>query len=496
MPAQKPKNTVLFDGECEMCKVVAKQIDHSSRHDDFSLRDLNKSDPPKGVSKDAVSKEIHVIDKKGKVHKNVDAILVVLEEYPKWRWLTKVGRWPIIKQILEIGYKFIASNRKFLFGQKSRIFWVKAIVSLGLIFGLLLSLPLWQGERVIPTVPVFNFLPILPDLINILLLTALISSLVALIFWPRPRIFIWTAIATIIAFCLFDQMRWQPWLYQYTIMLIALGLFSWNPKDSKNQELILNICRMVIIFIYFWAGIFKVNPNFLTEVFPWMISPSLQMFGLAHMQTLFNSFAIIAPVTEIAIAICLLTKKYRNLGIVLCALTVGFVLWTLGPFSLNWNNVIWPWNIAMLILTFTLFYKSDVSFKDILWKPKIAYHNVVLILLGFLPALHLVNAWDTYLSFSVYSGNTNSASITIPESDKSKFPSKIIQHISTKDQQSKLSLSSLAFSEMNVAFYPEKRVYTKVFEDFCTNYSSSIILEYENRLSFFNTRQAYLIDCP
>lgn len=116
-PSQKDdsRKTIYYDGSCEMCNNLIRRVDNSKQKDKFDLKDLTKDPLPQNITKAAAEKEIHVIDENGKVYKNAEAILKILEEYPKWKFLVAIGRLPMIKQILPIGYKLIARHRH-LFG--------------------------------------------------------------------------------------------------------------------------------------------------------------------------------------------------------------------------------------------------------------------------------------------------------------------------------------------------------------------------------------------
>jgi predicted DCC family thiol-disulfide oxidoreductase YuxK len=115
------RKTIYYDGSCRMCTAIIKKVNDSSQKEKFNPKDLTKDPLPQNITKTAAEKEIHVIDENGKIYKNAEAILKILEEYPKWRFLVAIGRLPIIKQLLPIGYKFIASHRHSIFGYSSRI---------------------------------------------------------------------------------------------------------------------------------------------------------------------------------------------------------------------------------------------------------------------------------------------------------------------------------------------------------------------------------------
>ena len=110
------KKTIYYDGSCSMCNVIIKKIDDSSKKKKFNPKDIKKESLPQNITKEQAEKEINVIDSDGKVYKNIEGILKILEEYPQWKFFVKIGRLPVIKQILSIGYKIIAANRHFIFG--------------------------------------------------------------------------------------------------------------------------------------------------------------------------------------------------------------------------------------------------------------------------------------------------------------------------------------------------------------------------------------------
>ena len=71
------------------------------------------------------------------------------------------------------------------------------------------------------------------------------------------------------------------------------------------------------------------------------------------------------------------------------------ILASVGPWGHNYNNVVWPWNVAMGTFVILLFaQEKGVSPKDVLWNGKFAFQMLVLILFGILPAFSLFNLWD------------------------------------------------------------------------------------------------------
>lgn len=109
------RKTIYFDGSCSMCRSIIRKVDSSSQKEKFDPKDLTKDPLPQNITRTAAEKEIHVVDENGKIYRNAEGILEILEEYPKWKFLVKIGRLPIIKQLLRVGYRIIASHRHSIF---------------------------------------------------------------------------------------------------------------------------------------------------------------------------------------------------------------------------------------------------------------------------------------------------------------------------------------------------------------------------------------------
>ena len=492
------KKTIYYDGNCPMCTVIIRKVNDSSQKGKFHSKDITKKSLPQNFIKSEVEKEIHVIDSDGNVYKNAEAILKILEEYPRWKLLAKTGRLPVIKQLLPIGYKLIAANRHFLFGPASRIFWLKIVVTTGLIAGLLLSVKLWTGGRLFPLAPVLDNLPIIPPSVETILFVLLIGLLAAILVFPKPRKLIVSALVIAAIFAFFDQMRWQPWFYQYFFMLTTLGLFSWNYADTEKRQAVLNTSRLLVASIYFFSGLQKVNSVFMGGIFPWMIGPLAKLLPVP-LQTLPLSLGIVVPFLEMGIGLGLLTKKYRRYAVVVAIVMLGFVLFTLGPLGHNWNSVVWPWNVAMALFVIILFWRTEnVSFHDIIWVKNFSFQKVIFVLFTIMPAFSFFNLWDSYLSSNLYSGNTNSAQVYISDFVKQKLPIEIQRHATkTGANVNMLDFFHWSFDELNVPPYPEIRVYKDIGRGICqyANDKNDVVLIVSEKTTLINGGHKLIYDC-
>ncbi|EKD87067.1 MAG: hypothetical protein ACD_37C00056G0002, partial [uncultured bacterium] len=310
-----------------------------------------------------------------------------------------------------------------------------------------------------------------------------------IIFLPNPRVFISIFIALAILLSLLDQSRWQPWFYQYIFMLSTFGFYSWRKEIPEKSEQILNICRLIIASIYFWSGVNKINFFFPEKTFNWISNSPMNFLPDSIITVPFLWLTI--PLFEILIGILLLTK-YKNIAIGCAILMHTCLLIILGPFGYNWNSVVWPWNIAMILLLLVLFYKSKkFSFKDILKIKKHYFYIPIIVLFSIMPVFNLIGYWDSYISFSLYSDNTNYARFKIHDEVVNSFSPEIVKYAFKRNSQTRyniLDLSTWSRNELNVPAYPEKRIFRNIAKNLCKNarYPSDITLIIYERKGIIN----------
>lgn len=371
-------------------------------------------------------------------------------------------------------------------GRRSKIFYVKGVIACAYLAGLLLSVKLWVSTRLYPLSPVLKIFPSIPFPFDYIYFCILLLLLIAIIFLPKPRAAIAVFAILLIILCLMDQSRWQPWTYQYLFMLIGLGLFSWEPGDTRGENNALNICRIIVASIYIWSGFQKVNPSFITSVFPWLLGPLLKLFPPLVL------FGLIAPFIELGIGIGLFTKKYRNIAVWVAVIMHLSILLAIGPFGLNWNSVVWPWQIAMIFFVILLFYKTNFSFSSLLSMQNFSFSKIVLVLFLVMPFFNFFGLWDSYLSDALYSGNVSQGTIYIDSAVQVKLPSAILQYATSTQanpHQDALNISAWSLGDMNVPPYPETRIYQSVARYICSYVSnpSDVSLVVQEKPTFFNS---------
>lgn len=263
-----------------------------------------------------------------------------------------------------------------------------------------------------------------------------------------------------------DQNRWQPWAYIYFIFLI---LFSIPGKTINSQNHLLFYFRIIIIGIYLWSGIHKLNASFINETFEAILTEFFWFQDEQFINSL-KSLGYCIPILEIVISIFLYLPKLRNIGFYLVVLSHIFILLYLSPLGIDNNSVVYPWNVAMIVIVFLLFYRTTDKLET-LKMIKLDLRTVpILFLIYFLPVLNFFGLWDNYLSFSLYSNKTDNYYIVIAENQLDKLDKRLIQYYlpveGLKGGQI-IDVERWSSKELNVPFYPERRTFRKVAKQFC-----------------------------
>jgi uncharacterized membrane protein YphA (DoxX/SURF4 family) len=354
----------------------------------------------------------------------------------------------------------------------SRLNYLRITISLAYIGGILLSPKLWFGlGRSFPRAPILSGLPasILPAdiLLSILLVIALILSVINC----RPGRFLVAVVILTILLVLFDQMRLQPWVYQYLIMLAALACQQRAMAYLKTAEPVLLVSQLVIALLYFWSGIQKLNWSFTHEVIPDLFAQAgvhLPAAGIAYLPAL----GVAVALCEILIGVGLLIGRTHQTAVGVALVTHLLVLLML--VAAHRNSVVWPWNIAMMIMVILSFWgwERSLGLKE-LWQrtgPDFVAHlsKAVFVICGLAPALSFAGWWDLYLSAALYSGNAPLAVIQINDRARSRFPAVAQQQVfTTRSGELVLPVYEWSTADLNVPPYPEMRVYRQLTRQMC-----------------------------
>jgi hypothetical protein len=350
------------------------------------------------------------------------------------------------------------------------------VVALAFLAGLALSPRLWLSSRTFPLVAPLGWFPPVPPPLDWAWFAALLLLLVAVIQVPQPRRLLAAFVALMAVYCLGDQTRWQPWVYEYLALLGVLACCPRDPNETTRREACLHACRIIVAATYFWSGVAKVNVTFATEVFPWLMEPLLPE-GLRH-----GPAGYISPLVEIGLGVGLLLPALRPAAVCAAVMMHLVLLACLGPWGHNWNSVVWPWNVASALLVVLLFWRCPSGPLAILWPRDFPLARVVLLLFGVLPGLNLVDCWDHYLSMSLYSGNIPDAELSLGPEAVARLPEDVQDHlVEGEDGRYHLDIDRWCVDELNVPTYPQQRAYLALARRVVERVGTDVILVVHER---------------
>ncbi len=375
----------------------------------------------------------------------------------------------------------------------NRLQLLRRVIAAALLVGILSSLELWfPSNRSFPRIPLVAALPETIILLAERLLCAiLIISLVLIILTRRATLFSATAIASLGSLIFFDQMRLQPWIYQYLLLLGVLTLHDWHTEDETASNQMFCLLQFMMAALYFWSGVQKLNFSFAHETLPILLTPLENILPATRPPLIVLGLTI--ALAEVLIGCGLLLGKTRNLCVLLAVSMHVIILVLL--VAKGYNSIVWAWNAVLIFMIVILFWKSDVSFPRTItvwrkgdWKTILA--KSVALACSLLPILSFWGWWDMYLSGALYSGNTAVAVIRINEEIREKLPQRARQQIfQTKSGgEQMLPLLEWAMADLNVPVYPEPRIFKQVTVEICklTKEKSEVELVVKQRPAIFD----------
>ncbi len=383
---------------------------------------------------------------------------------------------------MELGFKLNIFHRLRL---------VKVTVAIGMLLSVCCCPNLWAGQRWFPVCPVFDALYVQPPYDYIFLVLEIVL-LLALIISSKPRLLIFLILILNLSLILLDQNRLQPWFYLYNCILFVLLFYNWRIDNINNYHSFFIILQLCVSAVYVYSGLQKINPNFVDDTFKWFIKPLSAFFSDRQMQTIVKvGYAV--PYIEVFLGLGLLIKPLRFIAVPVAIIMHILIVFLMSPFGNNYNMVIWPWNLIMVVLILLLFSGTTTErFFSITHLFKIPVFYLVMALFWVLPAVNLRNHWETYLSFSLYSGNTHNAKILLSDDAYRKLPFYLRHFVYWEGGEYMLYPKLWCLTELKTPLYPEKRIFEKTtsFVKVLTNCTDKDVkLVYIEKLKIFEQEQ-------
>lgn len=370
---------------------------------------------------------------------------------------------------------------------EKRTHYLKIIAFIFLLTGIALSFKLWLSNRYFPLVPVFDFIPALASPFDSIVLFTFILSSILQLFMPQIKAAKWLFWICAGILVITDINRIQPWFYLY-ILILSISDFIKSETDK------IRLIKLLMASVYFYSGWHKLNPEYFNSVIDWFIQPFYTEKNFIYSFLTFTGSII--PLIEIACALALLSGKFVKSALYSAIIIHFLILISTGPLGHSYNSVIWPWNIFMptaLFLAFTsaekenllLYLKNTINEKSV--------KTIFSILITITPFLNSFNLWPSYMSWNLYSGNTENARMYLGEKVSTYF-SPAFDDIMKDcyDAPYTLNPKKWALKELNVPPFPEKPVWHKCHSymlDFTGN-PNEVILNIQPKTSILGKKEA------
>jgi hypothetical protein len=353
--------------------------------------------------------------------------------------------------------------------------WYRRALAAGFAATLALTPRLWMSVREFPHTPLIPGMPQPPPPLDVVLFALMLAALAGVALLRNPRPAIWTVSAIGLLWGILDQARWHAWFFEIVLLIGLLALVPWSRRENATTSELawsLTPSRLVLVFTYLFAGLQKLNFDFATWLFLWFVEPLLGRVGIVAGDldpTLVTVVAIAAALVEASCGVLLLVPRARRLALYGLTAVHALILLVVGPLGHNDNAAIVPWNIVMVVALWTLFgvtappADTPVILSPAWWRALVASAPraariatlAIVAAFGVMPIVGLLGAWDAYLSFALYSGNTYDGLFHVDARDSTLLPPSAQRAINPDGTLDPFKWSSEA---TGASMYPELRI--------------------------------------
>ena len=113
--SDESKTEVYFDGACPLCRREISLYKKLDKEGVISWVDVASCDPTvSGLTKNELLRRFHIRNKEGVILSGASAFFDLWKELPGWKWLGKLGKYPLIVNLAEIMYIGFLRVRPFM----------------------------------------------------------------------------------------------------------------------------------------------------------------------------------------------------------------------------------------------------------------------------------------------------------------------------------------------------------------------------------------------
>jgi uncharacterized membrane protein YphA (DoxX/SURF4 family) len=301
----------------------------------------------------------------------------------------------------------------------------------------LVTWPLWQARSSPPNLPALPGLPALD--MGAALLAALLLVLVA------PRWGLPLHLAVLVAAMGLDQLRIQPQLVSFALLLCATGPAPRETGDGTGAL----VARCHLVALYLWAGLHKL----LSAEYVDSAARFWQRAAPALGPELARALAVGVAVFEVGLALAVAWPVTRRSAGWLAGAMHFAIFLSLSPLGRGRNESVWPWNLALAVAAPLLLTTWRTDWRTQLARPAAVALALVLLLS---PALYYLGRLDAYLAWCLYSVNVPVA-ILVRSEQREQLAAAGATTLRLPDLNSTIR-------ELSVPFPPAQRLFEQYFE--------------------------------
>ncbi len=267
-----------------------------------------------------------------------------------------------------------------------------------------LSWPLWIDLEDFPAIPLVRWFPDYPRAWSWLGLGVIVLGLGLGMSRRWGRLGVGLTIVAFSWLILGDQLRLQPWVYQFLVLGTLLVVLPPRPA--------LMLGRVWMASVYFHSGLSKLDSSFAREMGPLFVRTLARVLGAGSFpKTTLQSAAMIMPVAEIVVAVLLLIRPTRRLGYVGALVIHVVLLLILGPWGLGHSTIVLVWNVALAVEEYLLYWPRRADSRPVRWTAREKLVAVPFALLLVLPFGERLGLFDSWPSHALYAGHAEGTTI-------------------------------------------------------------------------------------
>lgn len=359
------------------------------------------------------------------------------------------------------------------------------LLAAGLLALVAVTWKLWTPQDVFPQVPLIRAACDWPGWFDWVCLAVLVASSLTLLvvgqrgWWSRGSCI---AMALSLAgFFILDQHRLQPWAWQFFLLAVLLSLAD----DTTARR----GWRWLVIGIYFWSAVSKLDYTFCHEQGPALLGGLKQAMGLRGMPNRWTEALDVVgslgiALGELSVAVLLAWPRARWLGLWTATIMHLALLAALGPFGLNHSLGVLLWNVFFIVQNWLLFREAAAShppsgetaliqvgswLRDLATWPTSRPNRLALGVIAAAmawPVLEPFGYCDHWLAWAVYSARTDVFEVSLRIETNVSFrpvsasPHLIIEHFGANGR---FDLARWSLNELAAPIYPQNRFHVGVW---------------------------------